>query len=154
MPLRVPISHFQVQNYIIYVTGDVVSLHVGLSPPSPKVCNVTFRKDPLMGALLGTVHLSPAPIGVTSRPVTVTFVNGAPSVTLDLIVPTATFSCNEGDVGNVTASDVNLVGASPVSAPFSFTAAATITESPPTPTIMGVSFSPAELVSSASLRKS
>ncbi len=147
--LRVPISHFQIQNYIIYVTGDVVSLHVGLSPPQDCILSVTFRKGPGMAALLGSVVYASTPPGLTARRVTVTFVSGAPSVTFDALDPAATFPCNDGDVGSVTSVAVNLIGEAPPSDPFSFTAVATITSPPPQDVISGVHFVEAELVARA-----
>ncbi len=70
--------------------------------------------------LLGTAHLTAAPLGVTSRPtmITVTPVGGNPSsVTIDLINPASTFQCQSGDVIMASARDVNVMGPSPLSEP-------------------------------------
>ncbi len=70
--------------------------------------------------LLGTVHLTAAPLGVTSRPttITVTPIGGTPSSTIiDMVNPASTFPCFEGDVIVARAQNVNAIGASPLSEP-------------------------------------
>ncbi len=65
--------------------------------------------------LLGTVHLTVAPMGVTSRPttITVTPTGGTPSSTvIDLVNPASTFQCQSGDVIMASARDVNAMGPS------------------------------------------
>ncbi len=65
--------------------------------------------------LLGTVHLTAAPLGVMSRPTTITVTpsGGSPSeVTIDLINPASTFPCESGDVIMASAKDVNAMGPS------------------------------------------
>jgi hypothetical protein len=113
-------------------------------PPAPSIVGFTFKKGHNMAALLGTVHLSPAPVGVTSRPtsITVTPADGSAvtSVTLDMFNPALTFPCNDTDSVTATAQDLNAVGASPLSAPVTVIAAATITAPPPAPSITGISF--------------
>jgi hypothetical protein len=60
---------------------------------------------------------------VTSRPVTVSFDDGTPSINLDMIDPAASFDANDGQTGNVAAlGDINAIGQGQVSgAPFQFT---------------------------------
>jgi hypothetical protein len=68
--------------------------------------------------LLGTAHLTAAPLGVTSRPmvITVTPVGGSPSeITIDMVNPASTFSCSSGDVIMVSVHDVNAIGPGPES---------------------------------------
>ncbi len=68
--------------------------------------------------LLGTVHLTAAPLGVTSRPtvITVTPVGGSPSsATIDLINAASTFPCESGDVIMASARNVNAMGPSALS---------------------------------------
>ncbi len=68
--------------------------------------------------LLGTVHLTAEPLGVTSRPtvITVTPVGGTPSLTtIDLINPASTFPCHSGDTVVASARNVNAMGPSPAS---------------------------------------
>ncbi len=136
-------------NGVTYRLG--FSLNVSLTsesvPPAPSIVSITFTKGPDMAALLGTAHLSPAPVGVTSRPtsIVVTPADGsaATTVVVDMINPAATFDCNETDTVSGQAQDVNAIGASPLSAQVTVVAAVTITDVPPAPTITGFSFVPA-----------
>ncbi len=133
-------------NGVTYRLG--FSLDVSLTsesiPPAPSIVSITFTKGPGMAALLGTAHLSPAPVGVTSRPtsIVVTPADGsaATTTTLDLVNPALTFPVNDGDSVAVTAQDINVIGASALSATFTVIAAVTITDVPPAPTVTGVSF--------------
>ncbi len=119
-------------------------------PPAPSIIGFTFTKGPDMAALLGIAHLSPVPVGVTSRPtsVVVTPADGsAPtSVVVDYINPNATFPCNDGDSVAGTPQDINAVGASALGATVTVVAAVSITDVPPAPSIIGFSFVPVAAV--------
>ena len=61
-------------------------------PFADQVLSVTFKRARNM-SLVGTVNLVPqADTTITSRPVVIAFAGGAPSVTVDMINPTATFA--------------------------------------------------------------
>ncbi len=116
-------------------------------PPAPQVLKITFTKGPGMAALLGLAHLSPAPAGVISRPTTIVVTSPdstTTTVVLDMINPTLTFPCSDGDTVTATPMDVNIVGSSPLGSPVTVIAALTITEPPPAPSITGFSFAAAE----------
>ena len=94
--------------------------------------------------MTGLVVLSPVNPAdqVTHRIVTIVINGGAP-ITLDMIDPSLTFPVNPGDSVVATASDQNIVGSSPASAPF--TAVAPLpppTTVPATPTITAITFTP------------
>jgi hypothetical protein len=107
-------------------------------PERPNIIEIIFTKGGPTAQLLGSVVLSPAAPDVTQRLLSVSL-NGADPVTVDVTDPSATFSCQEGDAVVATATDVNAVGSSAPSAPFSVTA------SPPpsvpvAPTIQAINF--------------
>ncbi len=94
-----------------------------------------------MAARKGNPQLSPADpaFAITSRPTTIVL-NGGPPITLDMIDPSLTFDCVDGDVVTVVASDVNSVGTGPASDPFVITAGGGGLDLPPKPTVLGVVF--------------
>ncbi len=143
MPLSVTVNGIRYR-----VSFDLsVSLTSESVPPAPSIVSITFTKGPGMAALLGTAHLSPAPVGVTSRPtsIVVTPADGsaATTVVVDMINPAATFDCSDGDSVAATPQDVNAIGASALGATVTVVAAVTITDVPPAPSITGFSFVPA-----------
>ena len=119
--------------------------------PGPDVVeSVTFkhglivRNGVAMPSLLGTVNLQPqADATITSRPVGISFDGGAPSVTVDMINPAATFVVPPGEVSGVATptGSVNPVGTGPPGAPFPFTIPAQPTV-PPAEVVSSVTFSP------------
>ncbi len=140
MPLSVTVNGVQYR-----VSFDLnVNLTSESTPPAPTIVSITFTKGHGMAALLGTAHLSPAPVGVTSRPtsIVVTPADGSAATTLilDMINAAATFPCSDGDTVAGTPQDVNAIGASPVGATVTVVAAVTITDVPPAPSIVGFSF--------------
>ncbi len=150
MPIQINI------NGITYNLSFNLSINLNRLPSQPRVVAVTFRKDPRMSALIGTVHLTPLIPSehATSRPVSivVTASDGtvAPAVVVDMIDPAATFTCNDGD--SVTATpegDLNAFGQSEPGDPFTVVAAATITAAPTIPQVTGVSFVDAATASAA-----
>jgi hypothetical protein len=96
-------------------------------PNSVSVLGLTIdsQKGLTMAVHKCTPQLSPVNPAdqVTSRPVTVSFDDGTPSINLDMIDPAASFDANDGQTGNVAAlGDINAVGQGQVSgAPFQFT---------------------------------
>ncbi len=96
-----------------------------------------------MAALKGNPQLSPADpaFSITSRQ-TVVLINGVTSINLDMIDPAATFDCEEGDNVLIVNTDVNAVGPSLTSDPFSIVASTGPTV-PPKPTVLGVVFTAA-----------
>jgi hypothetical protein len=71
---------------------------------------------------VGLLHLTPVAASdqVTSRPVKIEFADGSPTIELDMIDPTVTFTANVGQAYTVTPlGDVNVVGSGPVVGPFS-----------------------------------
>ncbi len=149
-------------NGIAYLLSFNLAIDLDRLPSQPQVASITFRKDPNMASLLGTVHLTgviPAE-HVTSRPtsIIVTPAGGTagPQITLDMIDPTLTFPCNDGDsIAVIPIGDVNAFGQSASGDPFTVTAAATLTAAPTVPQVTGVSFVDAATASAAkaSVRK-
>ncbi len=156
MPIQINI------NGIKYDLSFNLAINLGRLPSQPQVVSITFARGSTMAALLGTVHLSaviPAE-HVTSRPtsIIVTPAGGTagPQVVLDMIDPTLTFACNDGDsVAVIPIGDVNAFGQSASGDPFTVTAAATLTAAPTVPQVTGVSFVDAATASAAkaSVRK-
>jgi hypothetical protein len=108
------------------------------APSAPKVLGIIFQKGASMAQLLGSVVLSPAAPDVTHRLQSVSL-NGGDPFTVDVTDPSATFPCQDGDAVVATVSDVNAVGASTASPPFSVTASAPPTV-PVAPTIQAITF--------------
>ncbi len=91
------------------------------SPPSPETIlgfipaeGQTMKYRPILAPITDTT--------VTSRPVLISFNGGAPSVTVDMIDPTASFEVPAGETGwtGIPTGSINPVGVGPAGAPFPF----------------------------------
>ncbi len=145
--LRVPISHFQVQDYIVYVTGNVSSLQAGLSPVRPSLPKVTFHRTSSMALpnIKGLVTPAPLPSGnpdhVLSRRCDVGLAGAdgtqLPVVTVDVSAGPAQFDAVIGQTYSITDTDTNSVGDSLPSLILAGTVAlpATVPATPGAPTV-------------------
>ncbi len=149
-------------NGITYNLSFNLAINFNRLPSRPQVLSVTFTRGTGMAALLGTVHLTtliPAE-HTTSRPTSIVVTpsggTAGPQIVLDMIDPTLTFSCNDGDsVAVIPIGDVNAFAQSASGDPFTVVAAATLTAAPTVPQVTGVSFVDAATASAAkaSVRK-
>ncbi len=141
--LKVPLGHFPVGEYNVYVDAVVTHIVFDLSPIIPRHLHVVFERNPLLPLpnVTGTLTIDPAVAddNVTARSASVVL-DGAAPVLVDLMSGTGTFACMVGQTYSITDVDTNVTGDSLPSTPPLIGTVPAFGAVPATPTGLAVTF--------------